>query len=448
MSAAPAVHPPSGYTDEDAARWVGETPKSAALPGAVGAAVSRGPFTRDRARVLHSGAFRRLAGKTQVVAPDEDAVPRTRLTHSLEVAQIAREIGEQLGCDADLVDLAGLAHDIGHPPFGHNGEAALDAAGSAAGGFEANAQNLRLLTRLEPKVISPDGRPAGLNLTRASLDAVIKYPWPRPTAGGKFGVYATEAEVFGWIRLPLVDGADPADAGFADRRCLEAQVMDWADDVAYSVHDVEDGVMLGRIDLRRLADPHERAAIAERAATYSAESPDDLARVLADLLALPAVDAALDQDPGARGRTAIKRMTSELTGRLASGPIAATRESFGPEPLTRYSADLRVPALLVAEVAVLKAIAVRYVMDDPVRVAAQLREQELLAELVAAMADRGSSTLDPAFAADFEGAAGDAERLRVVLDQVSLLTDAQAVNRHRRWVSGVAVPGSSPPVDG
>lgn len=439
----------SGYTSDDVDRLVVEPAKTAALPG-MAAVSGRSAFARDRARVLHSASFRRLAGKTQVVAPDEDAVPRTRLTHSLEVAQIAREIGAQLGCDPDLVDLAGLAHDIGHPPFGHNGEEALDAAAAPAGGFEANAQNLRLLTMLEPKVIDDQGRPAGLNLTRASLDAVIKYPWFRPAHGGKFGVYETEAAVFGWVRstvpaaapsgrLPS-SGPSPGPAP----RCLEVQVMDWADDVAYSVHDVEDGVGAGRIDLGRLRDPHERHRIADAARVYSGESEDDLARVLAELLSLPVISACIDHIGGPNGDAAVKRLTSELTGRLATGAIAATRPTGTasgrdrPEALCRYAADLVVPPVLRAEVAVLKAIAFHYVMTDPVRIRLQQCQQELLIELVDTLADRGGAALDRPFRPAYEAAAGDAERLRVVVDQVSLLTDAQAVARHRRTTGTVS----------
>ena len=411
------------YTDQDLQRRVREPAKSAALPMAAGVG-GRTEFARDRARVLHSGSFRRLAGKTQVVTPGEDAVPRTRLTHSLEVAQIAREIGEQLGCDPDLVDLAGLAHDIGHPPFGHNGEAALNRIAAAAGGFEANAQNLRLLTRLEPKIIGPGGERCGLNLTRASLDAVIKYPWQRTPAGGKFGVYADDAEVFDWIRVGVPrPGA----------RCLEAQVMDWAD-VAYSVHDVEDGVGAGRVDLTRLAgDAEERLVVATAAAgAYSSESAAYLAAVLADLLRLPAVAAGIGLPPGMAADAAFKQLTSELTGRFATGAVAGTRQRCGDGPLARYDGDLAVPRVLAAEVAVLKAIAFRYVMLDPQHRALQERQQTLLGELVTVMCDRGTDTLDPVFAELYRAAADDAERLRVVLDQVSLLTDAQATNLHRR----------------
>jgi dGTPase len=423
-----ASPPPAAlpYRDTDLERRTAEPAKTAALPIAA-AAAARTAFSRDRARVLHSGSFRRLAGTTQVVGPDEDAVPRTRLTHSLEVAQIARGIGEQLGCDPDLVDAAGLAHDIGHPPFGHNGEAALDALGVVAGGFEANAQNLRLLTRLEPKVIGPGGQWAGLNLTRASLDAVVKYPWTRPDGGGKFGVYPDDLPVFGWLR----SGAPSQTA-----RSLEAQVMDWADDVAYSVHDVEDGVSAGRVELARLAaDPDERALVATAAAgSYSVESADDLAGVLADLLRLPAVAEGIGLPPGMAAAAAFKQVTSELTGRMATGAVGATRARYGDGPLARYAAELQVPRVLRAEVAVLKAIAFRYVMDDPARRALQQRQRDLLADLVAVLCDRGEAALDPVFAELYAQAPDDAARLRVVLDQVSLLTDAQAVSRHRRLV--------------
>ena len=274
--------------------------------------------------MLHSESFRRLAGKTQVVAPDEEGVPRTRLTHSLEVAQIAREIGAQLGCDADLVDLAGLAHDIGHPPFGHNGEVALDRVGAAAGGFEANAQNLRLLTRLEPKIVTSDGRPAGLNLTRAVAGRGDQVPVA--AAARRRQVRRLRGRAAG-LRLGAAAGS--GDAG----RCLEAQVMDWADDVAYSVHDVEDGVGSGRIDLARLADPAERDAVA-RAARRTPTSPAaDLRTVLDDLLALPAVAAGPRPPAGTR-----RRRRGQADDQRADRPVRHRRDRGHPDGRRRRAA--------------------------------------------------------------------------------------------------------------
>ncbi|TQM09400.1 deoxyguanosinetriphosphate triphosphohydrolase [Pseudonocardia kunmingensis] len=409
------------YSAHDRARPATEGPKGGAPGG--GGEDRRSPFARDRARVLHSAALRRLAGKTQVVGPGEGAevsgVPRTRLTHSLEVAQIGRGIAEELGCDPDVVDTAGLAHDIGHPPFGHNGERALEEFGAPCGGFEGNAQTLRILTRLEPKI---DG--VGLNLTRASLDASCKYPWVRRPGDRKYGAYAEDADVFAWVR----EGAQ------GGRRCIEAQVMDWSDDVAYSVHDVEDGILAGRIDLAALGSPVERAALVELAVRHFGGEAGALAEAADALLALPVVDAVRGfstRSAPSSAHVALKRLTSELVGRFVLAAVDATRAAHDDRPLRRYAADLVVPARAAAEVALLKAVAVRYVMSDPGRLAMQARQRELLVELATALRDGAPESLDPVFAGEWTAAADDAARLRVVLDQVAILTDQQAVARHR-----------------
>ena len=405
-----------GYGEWGRARRVREPAKRAQIAAG---AVARSEFERDRARVLHSQALRRLAATTQVVAAGEEDFPRTRLTHSLEVAQIGRELGAALGCDPDLVDAAGLAHDLGHPPYGHNGEAALDAVAAPCGGFEGNAQTLRALTRLEAKILAPDGAPAGLNLTRAVLDATVKYPWPRRAGERKYGVYADDRPAFDWVRAGAPDG----------RCCLEAQVMDWADDVAYSVHDVEDGVHAGYVKIEAL----DRAAVCELAAdAYSAESVGDLATVLDDLLDLPVLRDLADHDGSRGAQVALKRATSELTGRFVSAAVLATRQRAGDGPLRRYAADLVVPRRVAAECALLKAVAARYVMNRRDVTTVQSRQRELLTELIDLLADRAPAALDPALRPDWLAAPDDAARLRVVVDQVAGLTDLSAPAWHAR----------------
>ncbi|SCE73673.1 dGTPase [Micromonospora matsumotoense] len=410
----------------DAQRWVAETPKDTGH--------GRSPYERDRARVLHSAAFRRLAAKTQVHVAGTDDFLRTRLTHSLEVAQIAREMGARLGCDPDLVDAAGLAHDLGHPPFGHNGEDTLDGLAASCGGFEGNAQTLRVLTRLEAKVLAPDGSSAGLNLTRAALDAVSKYPWPRRPGLRKFGVYGDDRPVFDWLRAgsPTAPDLPAVDPFGGARRCLEAQVMDWADDVAYSVHDVEDGIHGGYVSLRPLLDdPAERAALCvDVAAVYSGESPADLEGVLVELLADPVLTPLAGYDGSHRAQVALKATTSVLTGRFVATVVGATRERFGPGPHHRYAADLVVPRRIRAQCALLKGIAWRYVMCRPDARTRYQRQREVLTELVTALTDRAPQALDPVFAPLWREAEDDPARLRVIIDQVASLTDPAALTWH------------------
>ena len=411
-----------GYVDADRERWVTEAPKSRA----------RTAFERDRARLVHSSALRRLGAKTQVLGPSSDDFVRTRLTHTLEVAQVGREIGKAMGCDPDVVDTACLAHDLGHPPFGHNGERALADLARGVGGFEGNAQTLRLLTRLEPKVVGPDGRAVGLNLTRASLDASTKYPWGvgegplrpdgRPTH--KFGVYGDDLPVFRWLR----DGAP------AGRKCLEAQVMDLADDISYSVHDVEDAVVGGRLDLVVLTDADERARVVQAVDAWYGDlvSADDLEQAMDRLNRADLWAHGFD---GSRSALAVlKDATSQLIGRFAQASQRATRERYGPGPLTRYAADLIVPVETQAEILVLKGLAVAYVMAPRELEPLYQRQREILVDLVRVYTERAPLALEPPFAADWADAADDAARLRVVIDQVASLTDVSAAELHARLV--------------
>lgn len=407
-----------GYHDADTERMLPEEHTN-----------RRSDFARDRARLLHSSALRRLAAKTQVLSPTAGLdFARNRLTHSLEVAQVGRELASSLGLDPDVVDTACLAHDLGHPPFGHNGEKALNIWAADIGGFEGNAQTLRILTRLEPKVFDADGRGYGLNLTRASLDASCKYPWPEatsvadPSGRAKFGFYRDDVEVFAWLRR-----------GAPERRlCIEAQVMDLSDDIAYSVHDFEDAVVNGYIDVASLGERVDHDALVSSMYEWigGAFSHDEL---IAAFDRLDSLDGWMDSWSGSRRDQAqLKNLTSQLIGRFARAATEATRSAFPLASLIRFDADVVVPREVQAEIAVLKGIVAAFVMSRNSRQPIYTQQREILIELADVLFASGGRDLDPGFAEDWAGAADEVARKRVVVDQVASLTDQSALAWHER----------------
>lgn len=413
------------YSNADTARRYTEGVKGSTLSTD---AEHRDAFARDRARVLHSAALRRLADKTQVVGPREGDNPRTRLTHSLEVAQIARGIGSGLGLHPDLCEMAGLTHDIGHPPFGHNGETALNMLADECGGFEGNAQTLRILTRLEPKVFDALTEESfGLNLTRASLDAALKYPRlaqnPDGSRNRKYSCYEEDAEILDWIR-------PDSSAGVA----MEAQVMDFSDDIAYSVHDVEDGIASGRISLKVLGDLVELSELADKGVRAFGGNANDLIEAAARLHELPVIAAVENFQGNFSDLVALKRMTSELVGRYVGAILAATLDAAGgelPAPgikdaaFGRHHGKLVVPPEVLAEVTLLKSLAVLYVMDEKSHLRQQQLQHDRIFRVYEYFAASPAESMDPAFQWWWRQANDGAGRQRAIIDQIASLTESR-----------------------
>ena len=393
-----------GYNQFDEERFVTELPKRH----------GRRAFARDKARVLHSAGLRRLSAKTQVMSAGADDFPRTRLTHTLEVAQIGRELGDALGCDPDLVETACLVHDLGHPPFGHNGEEALHKASLDIGGFEGNAQTFRLLTRLESKTIR-DGRSLGLNLTRATLDAATKYPWAFDRKNPKFGFYEEDKEIFDWVRLNVKNQS----------KVFEAQVMDIADDIAYSVHDIEDAIYGQHFSPLALDSEPEFKEVVKLAATeYATEIDEDNLN--------KALNSLIKQSWWVKSFTAtqvdmaaLKNMTSHLIGKFTEEIEQATKAGNKAENFTRYNANLIVPLETKAQIAVLKAVVNLFVMQRKGAAENYAKEQDLILNIVDGL-QNNPQKLDPQFKHQFDNAVSIKEAKRAVIDQVASLTDSSA----------------------
>jgi dGTPase len=355
---------------------------------------TRSCYQRDRDRVIHSTAFRRLKHKTQVFVQHEGDYYRTRLTHSLEVAQIARSIARVLGLDEDLAEALALAHDFGHPPFGHAGEAALDACMQGFGGFDHNAQALALVTRLEHRYVAFDG----LNLTWETLEGLVKHNGPLIREGRGRDALPGEIASFPWD-LELASHAGP-----------EAQVAALSDDIAYMNHDLDDGLRAGLFDMRELMDVP---------------------------LAGPIFGKLTAGHGGAELGRLIGEGVRELIGRMVADVIAETFRRLGqakpgsaadiralPGPVVGFSDDL------LPELKALREFLTRRMYRHERVTQTMERAKELLTVLFGAyMAD---PALLPQEWRKAEGHGRGAGRARVVCDYIAGMTDGYAQGEYRR----------------
>lgn len=413
----------------------------------------RSAYQRDRDRVLYSPEFRRLSGVTQVAAAGEGDVFHNRLTHSLKVAQVGRRLAERLledckdeaeawgGLDPDVVETAALAHDLGHPPFGHDGEEKLCqiVEGCDPDGFEGNPQSFRIVTRLaahtDNRTDRDDGgnpdEEAGLNLTRASLNAILKYPWLRTRSGDqhrKWGAYRVDSDRFTWARDGWTRGIPS----------LEAELMNWADDVTYAVHDLEDFYRAGLIPIHRIPSPAEQ----ERFISAATERDSELGEGTDLYRALEAVFgnmALLDTpyDGSRRQRTIMNSASSSLITQFISGK--AIRILTPPSEET-----LEIDEEIRKQVKLLKAVTKYYVIDHPRIVSVREGQREMLAKLAeiyaeALCGDRKKTLLPEGTRDRLESGDGV---MRLVADLLAAMTERQVVQNYQRLMGIVPSPAA------
>lgn len=376
----------------------------------------RTPFQRDRDRILYAPEFRRLAAVTQVAASHETLLFHNRLTHTIKVAQLARRLAERLEKQSDVIDpdvaeAAALAHDIGHPPFGHIAEQRLDqlmVANTVPDGFEGNAQSFRIVTHLS----THSSGSVGLNLTRATLQALTKYPWERGTTGKrnrKYGAYAAESDNFVWSR----NGLSPTDT-----QTPEATIMDWADDVAYALHDLDDFYTAGMVPLDRLSrdvDEQERFLIRtrERWTQQRRILSDDEWRAHEEI-----ADTLFSEFPVEREPTHLMRRMSASKANLFTSGLSLSSGNIVEDPDMRMQLDL------------LKSLTWTYVIESPALAAQQAGQHVLIEKLFDYYRDAIETMPHalPHWAQRLVAEATESEdRSRLACDVVASLSEAQAV---------------------